>query len=285
MIEALRHVRLEVDALIVAVKEHSGKLIIHYEVIERIQQLFLSWFSSVRPGLRSLGVQESILTRADEQFRRLIHLTGHRSRKNQYLIVLRNLRRVLVQEVLLDAAPHFGPGGEIPSHFQATAVLPEIPDLPNEFVPNALYGWIPNMRAFLRQYAFDRNIFIMVAYQEHLANLINQIREALIKLGLNPIVARDHRITDDLYNAIACLLCCDFGIAVFGPPEAAQVHNPNVVYELGMMQLLKRRCVILKHRELRAMPSDLLSRLYESYATEAEAVSLVEEWWTRLARS
>jgi hypothetical protein len=64
-------------------------------------------------------------------------------------------------------------------------------------------------------------------------------------------------------------------------PEAAQMHNPNVVYELGMMQLLKRPCVILKHAKLKRMPTDLSSRLYEDYSTQKEAARKLTEWWAR----
>jgi hypothetical protein len=103
----------------------------------------------------------------------------------------------------------------------------------------------------------------------------------LVRLHLNPILARDYSLTNDLYNPIACLLCCSYGVAIFDRAETAQMHNPNVVYELGMMQLLKRPCVILKHTKLKRMPTDLLSMLYEDYSSQKEAVRKLSEWWTR----
>ncbi len=141
------------------------------------------------------------------------------------------------------------------------------------------------MKEFLRQYSFDRNCFIMVAYRKRLVSLVTRLKNVLVDLGLNGIVAEEHRITDDLYNPVACLLCCNYGIAVFDRPEAGQMHNPNVVYELGMMQLLKRPCLILKHKRLRTMPSDLLSRLYETYESADEAEARVREWWSKLVGS
>ena len=74
----------------------------------------------------------------------------------------------------------------------------------------------------------------------NLLPLIRRVKQELIDLDLNPVIARDHNLTDDLNNPIACLLCCSFGVAIFGRAEATQMHNPNVVYELGMMHLLKR---------------------------------------------
>jgi len=84
-----------------------------------------------------------------------------------------------------------------------------------------------------------------------------------------------------LNNPVACLLCCSYGVAIFDRAETAQMHNPNVVYELGMMQLLNRRCVILKHHRLKQMPTDLLGKLYESYANQGEAVRKLGQWWDR----
>ena len=59
---------------------------------------------------------------------------------------------------------------------------------------------------------------------------------------------------------------------------------PNIVYELAMMQTLKRPCVILKHRDVKTMPSDFLHKLYEPYGTSREAAEAVEAWWQRLER-
>ena len=121
----------------------------------------------------------------------------------------------------------------------------------------------------------------MVSYRSELASLVRRVERALINLDLNPIIARDHGITDDLNNPIACLLCCSYGVAIFDRAESRQQHNPNVVYELGMMTLLKRPCAILKHRRLRRMPTDLLTRLYEDYGSIDEAVKRVNDWWKR----
>jgi len=61
------------------------------------------------------------------------------------------------------------------------------------------------------------------------------------------------------------------------PPDTGSF----VVYELGMMQLLKRPCIILKHAALRKMPTDLLSMLYEGYSSKEEAIRKLGEWWER----
>jgi len=137
------------------------------------------------------------------------------------------------------------------------------------------------MRNFLKENSFDRNIFIMISYRPQLRLLLKRLEKTLVDLGLNPVVAKDRSITDDLYNPIACLLCCSYGVAVFDTPQVSQVHNPNVVYELGMMQLLKRPCVILKRNTLRRMPTDLLSKLYENYSSVETAAKQLKRWWKK----
>lgn len=112
-------------------------------------------------------------------------------------------------------------------------LIPEIPDIGNELIPNALLGFKDNIRRFLRQSSFDRNVFIMVAYRPRLKRTIAAVRETLEGLELNPVIANEHRLTDDLNNPIACLLCCGFGVAIFDRGEAGQVHNSNIVYELA----------------------------------------------------
>jgi hypothetical protein len=121
----------------------------------------------------------------------------------------------------------------------------------------------------------------MVSYKRPLTPLLGRIKKALVELELDPIVAREHNITNDLYNPIACLLCCSYGVAIFDRADTRQMHNPNVVYELGMMDILKKPCVILKHKQLKKMPSDLLSRLYEDYNSNEEAVRKINDWWAR----
>ena len=282
MLEILRNLRREVDSLISALRKASGALITGEPIRERIQELFLSWSTNLRPLLDAAGIQSEIISRADKSFARLAILTSRRSRKKEYLTLLGNLRRILVEQILLEVARVPTPlGGGVA--LKVESLIPEIPDVTNELIPNSLFGWVPQMRDFLRKFSFDRNVFVMVAYRDRLGPLIRGINEKLLKLELNGIVAKDHRITDDLYNPIACLLCCNYGVAIFDKEEAKQRHNPNVIYELGMMQLLKRPCVILKHRSLKTMPTDLLSRLYEDYDSVSDVGNRLEQWWTAIS--
>lgn len=282
MLPELRRLRKEIESLISAVRDGPGRILANAPVIERLQDLSFTWSSGVRQRVVAWGVKHEILRTPDRLASELARLTVHSSSKERYLSLLRRLDSALSAYVI-PAVLNVPVGVRLAAVPVAQPVLPEIPSLPNEFIPNALYGWIPKIRQFLAQHSYDRNVFIMVSYSHTLAPLVRAVQRSLVDLKLNPILARDHDATDDLYNPIACLLCCSYGIAIFDRAEARQTHNPNVVYELGMMQLLKRPCVILKHRNLRKMPSDLLTRLYETYSSTEDAVRKINGWWGKLS--
>ena len=282
MLPELRRLRKEIDSLISAIRGGPGRISASAPVAERIQDLSFTWSSSIRPGVIAWGVGDEILGLLDGQVSELARLTTSSSPRARYLLLLRRLGLILSRD-LIPAVLSVPVGVRLAAVPTVQAIIPEIPSLPNELIPNALYGWIPNIRRFLAQHAYDRNVFVMVSYRSSLAGLVRAVERALVELKLNPILARDHGVTDDLYNPIACLLCCSYGVAIFDRAEARQTHNPNVVYELGMMQFLKRPCVILKHRNLRRMPSDLLTRLYETYSSTEDAVEKINGWWGKLS--
>jgi len=68
------------------------------------------------------------------------------------------------------------------------------------------------------------------------------------------------------------------GIAVFDHEEAGEIYNPNVAYELGMMHLLGRRCLLLKHESLDSLQTDILMKLYKPFSGPANAAALVAAW-------
>lgn len=279
MLEALRYLRQELNAVLAALTADQHVFITDNQTLERIQELYIGWLRDAKPLFLTGGVPPEVVNRADHTLAELVRLTALRSRRERYVALLTTARRVLVEQLLLEVARLPAAALAPP----APQLIPEIPDLPDDLIPNALLGWVASLRDFLRRNAFDRNVFIMVAYRSHLNPLIKRVKDDLVQLGLNGIVARDHGITDDLNNPIACLLCCNYGLAIFDKAEAKQAHNPNVVYELGMMQLLKRRCLILKHKKLKAMPTDILTRLYEDYETEAQAATKLRAWWKAIS--
>ena len=153
-----------------------------------------------------------------------------------------------------------------------------IPDLPFSLVPNSIVGWRSRFETFLTKYPFDKSVFIMIRYRKRNIRLIKSIKIALSNEGLFGVLASEHNLTDDLYNPVACLLCCSRGIAVFDTPEAQEIFNPNVAYELGMLHLLSRRCLILKHESLKALQTDILMKLYTPYQKATQVPTIIKEW-------
>jgi len=279
--EALRNLLKEASAILSALRRAGGSSAVSSTIVERIQELAVTWSVNVRPGLTAIGVPKEVLERADRLISRLARLTSGAVNRNRLFAALGAVWKVLHEQVLLEVA-RIPPGVQAAFPAPGPAPLfPEISDLPNQLVPYAVQGWSEQIKKFLKANPFGKNVFIMVSYRAKLEPLIDSVQEKLERLHLNPILARDHSLTNDLYNPVACLLCCSYGVAIFDRAETAQMHNPNVVYELGMMQLLKRPCVILKHSKLRKMPTDLLSMLYEDYSSQREAVRKLGEWWAR----
>jgi hypothetical protein len=281
VLEALRNLLREANAILAALRLNAANSRVSAEAILRIQELVLTWSANVRPGLAAIGVPKEVLNRADKLSSGLARVASGAANNGAITRALAAVRKVFHEQVLVELAAI--PLGKRAA-FQAPALaelFPEIPDLPNQLVPYAVQGWSEQIKKFLVRHPFGKNVFIMVSYRAHLEPLINSVKRKLVNMGLNPVLAKDEALTNDLYNPIACLLCCNYGVAIFDRAEAAQTHNPNVVYELGMMHLLKRPCVILKHWKLKRMPTDLLSMLYQDYRYRTDAVRKLGEWWER----
>jgi hypothetical protein len=283
VLEALRNLLKEASAILSALRRSGKNVAVSGLIFRRIQELVVTWSGSIRPELSAIGVPNEVLNRADKFILELSRLASGGGSRQTVLLAAGRVFRVLHEQVLLEVA-------RIPAGAQAALavspnpvqIFPEIPDLPNQLVPNSVQGWSDQIKKFLKVNPFEKNVFVMVAYRANLEPLIQDISTKLENLDLNPIVARDNPLTNDLYNPIACLLCCAWGVAIFGRAEPLQKHNANVVYELGMMQLLKRRCLILKHSSLNTLPTDLLSMLYEKYSSRKEAVQKLEDWWEKI---
>ena len=98
----------------------------------------------------------------------------------------------------------------------------------------------------LRRYPFERNVFLMMKFRDGNRPVFDFIKESLAANGLNCVRADDKewQITRDVYNPVAVLYCCKYGIALFDEAETGSTYNPNVAYELGMMHLQGKECLI-----------------------------------------
>lgn len=251
--------KAELSALRDIVSSYHKKTIRDEALRDRFRTLFRTWTSTVRPTIEpflqskrefhKLGAELEALALLTSKFKKV---ADYRKRLNRAIQLSNDLVLYLPPTGQKRPAPSLG----------SDLYLPSIPDLPSKFVPNAIFGHRTNMEEFVKKHPFDKSVFIMIKYRKKNEKLIKEIKKTLSKNGHYGILASDHHLTDDLYNPIACLLCCSKGIAIFDEAETDEKFNPNVAYELGMTHLLDRKCLILKHQSLQALQTDILMKLY-----------------------
>lgn len=265
--------KAELAALRNAVSLYPKKTLRDDALRDRFQMLFRTWTSTVRPKVEPLLQGKRDFLKIEAELEKLSLLASKYKPIIEYQKRLN--RAIQLTGTLVLYLPPTGQQKLLTS-YSSDLFLPSIPDLPSKFVPNALFGWRRKIEDFTAKYPFDKSVFIMVRYRDKNSRLINKIKSKLSMNGYIGILASDHKLTDDLYNPIACLLCCARGIAVFDEAEVGQKFNPNVAYELGMMHLLNRECLILKHQSLKTLNTDILMKLYEEYQTVDEACTHIE---------
>jgi len=269
--------REEIASLGSVVASYSFKTIRDEALRERFRTLFRTWASVVRPEIENRLASKKDLFKLEAEVEALAKLTPKIKATEDYRKHL-NRANSLANGIVLYLPPtHLDKGAARPTT-KENLFIAGIPDLPTQLVPNPLIGWRSAMETFVRNHPFDRSVFIMIRYRPRNAALIRNVKRALSADGFNGIMASEHNLTGDLYNPVACLLCCSRGIAIFDRVEENQEFNPNVAYELGMMHLLGREVLILKHDTLRSLHSDILMRLYIEYDSPGSVGARVSDW-------
>jgi len=143
-----------------------------------------------------------------------------------------------------------------------------------------LVGFKRTMQEQVERFPYAQNVFLMMKFRRANKLLSDFILEELAQHGFRGVRADDPdwNITRNVYNPIAVLYCCRFGLALFDEPESGQAYSPNVAYELGMMHYQDKNCLILRHGDLPAVPFDLIKDLYEPYSSDLEIRSIIGRW-------
>ena len=148
----------------------------------------------------------------------------------------------------------------------------------------SLIGFKKAIQRNSKRYPYDRNVFLMMKFRGSNKLIFRFIKNHLKKNGFNCVRAdqREWNITNNVYNPIAVLYCCKYGIALFDEPEERNNFSPNVAYELGMMHLQEKDCLILRHTSLPSMPFDLVGDLHKSYSKDLELEDIVIDWTKKI---
>ena len=276
-INAFEAFREEIASLGSIVASYEFRTIRDEILRERFRTLFRTWASVVRPEIENRLASKKDLFKLEAEIEALAKLTLKIRPIEDYRKHL-NRANSLAKGIVLYLPPTHP--DKVPPRLtvRESLFIAGIPDLPTQLVPNPLIGWRSAMETFVRNHPFDRSVFIMIRYRARNAALITNVKRTLSSNGFNGIVASEHNLTGDLYNPVACLLCCSRGIAIFDQVEANQEFNPNVAYELGMMYLLGRDVLILKHDTLQSLHTDILMRLYIEYDSPDSAAARVNDW-------
>ena len=148
-----------------------------------------------------------------------------------------------------------------------------------------LVGYKTDIEQQLARFPYNQNVFLMMRFRDSNKELSDFIIEILKEGGLRGIRADDPEwnITGNVYNPIAVLYCCKYGIALFDEAEPQQAYNPNVIYELGMMHCQNKSCLILKHFSLPKVPFDLIKDLYMPYSGDLAVRTNIRKWMQQVA--
>lgn len=184
--------------------------------------------------------------------------------KEEYKVV--DVRRILIEEI------------DKYSTIKERTV--SIPGAGNYELIKPLVGFKRDIEKRLSTFPFEHNVFLMMKFRNSNRELAAFIVETLRKYGLLGVRADhvDWNITKNVYNPIAVLYCCKFGIALFDEPEDGQAYSPNVAYELGMMHYQNKDCLLLRHSSLPAVPFDLVKDLYVTYDKDLQVRKIIESW-------
>jgi len=147
-----------------------------------------------------------------------------------------------------------------------------------------LIGFKKDIEKQITNFPFSKNVFLMMKFRDANKEISDYIMENLSNHGLLGVRADDDEwsITRNVYNPIAVLYCCKYGIALFDEPEKGQGYSPNVAYELGMMHYQNKNCLILRHKSLPDMPFNLIKDLYMTYDRDLQVKQKIESWIKRL---
>src|SRR4030095_2124698 len=160
-----------------------------------------------------------------------------------------------------------------------------LPDGSSFSIIKPLIGFKSVIERQIRRFPYQKNVFLMMRFRDANKSLSDFIIETLKSAGLNGVRADqpEWNLTNNVYNLVAVLYCCKYGIALFDEAETNQAYNSNVIYELGMMHSLDRDCLILRNDSLPTVPFDLIKDLSLTYKGDLAVRTNVQIWLQRLA--
>jgi CheY-like chemotaxis protein len=235
--------------------------------------VYSSYLSELRDEIGKLGAQ-SYISKSEVSPRALPELIKEviekhekeTARREEEEKMVSSIKRVVAEEI-----ERYAPVRERTIH---------VPGQGNFELIKPLIGFKRDIERQISRFPFEQSVFLMMKFRGSNRELSEFIVESLGKHGLLGVRA-DHdewNITRNIYNPIAVLYCCKYGIALFDEPEEHQAYSANVAYELGMVHYQNKDCLILKHASLPQVPFDLIKDLYVEYEKDLNVRPIIQTW-------
>lgn len=126
------------------------------------------------------------------------------------------------------------------------------------------------------------NVFLMMRFGGPSERpVLDAVRPALSRYGLSMLRADKRSFADTLWGNVRVHMdASDLGIAIFDRGDVS-VFNPNVSLEVGYMLAQGKPVLLLKEKQLSALPTDLIGHLYKEYRAadpHGTVPALVHQW-------
>jgi len=138
----------------------------------------------------------------------------------------------------------------------------------------------PWLDAFRTEHPDPRKCaFVMMRFSKTPAHeaIFKAIEDCCASHGIKAMRADQHAFSEDvLANIQTYIHGTGFGIAVFERLEK-EYFNPNVSLELGYMMGQKRHVCLLKDKNLDALHTDVVGRIYRTFDTQDAKTTITKE--------
>ncbi|HEX9973116.1 MAG TPA: hypothetical protein VGD14_13680 [bacterium] len=109
------------------------------------------------------------------------------------------------------------------------------------------------------------------------ARIVEAIKSVLRRNDIVALRADDKEYHNDLYyNVLTYIYRCNFSICIFDRIESDQ-FNPNVALEVGYLLSLGKPICLLKDKTLKALPTDLVGKLYKEFDPQSPESDIEKE--------
>ena len=108
-----------------------------------------------------------------------------------------------------------------------------------------LVGFKDKIERQLKKYPYDQNVFLMMKFRDNNRTVYKFIKNRLEEKGLNCVRADAvewKRLTNNVYNPLAVLYCCKYGIALFDEAEIKRIGSKE--YMIAYTQMLLTNWVL-----------------------------------------